>query len=266
MAAHHVLRARQFAGMSETAFVASHGEVFRATSSLAGSGADNIRRIYDLHRRYSREVVAVVNQRLHAIADLDAVFETPPTSLLPILTAIRPESDIVVDAAEMEEPVSVRPEVRKSKHVRPITVVIALDERNQKVLIHGGEAIGGKCFLLVHALAARHRADTDEQTAPENFKFTRATSLLELVGAGDTAALRQQVLRARKAIADAFLRANGYDLDQDDVVQNRPWLGYRLNPFVVLVDPKQIRGRATSPASRLSDPSVTTRDADRGER
>jgi hypothetical protein len=112
MAAHHVLRAHQFADMSETAFVASHGEIFRAMSSLPGTSAGNIRRIYDLHCRYGREIVTVVNERLRAAADLDAVLEAPSTSLLPILTATRSERRTILDAVETEEPVSARPEVQ----------------------------------------------------------------------------------------------------------------------------------------------------------
>ena len=140
--------------------------------------------------------------------------------------------------------------------------MIALDEQKKEVLVGGGKAIGGKCFLLVSSLAPQHRADTDKKIDPDAFKFTRSESLFEPLGAADAATLRQQILRARRAIADAFRRSSGYDLDQEDVVQSRPWSGYRLSPFVILVDPQQIRGAATSTASRLSGTRVTTPDAD----
>jgi hypothetical protein len=52
MAECHVLRADKLAGMSDTAFLASYGQVFRALSYLPGPPDENARRIWELHRRY----------------------------------------------------------------------------------------------------------------------------------------------------------------------------------------------------------------------
>ncbi len=72
MAAHHVLRGRQFAGMSETAFVASNGEIFRALSSLAGQQSPTTSEASTIFiAATGDEIVTVVNQRLRAAANLE---------------------------------------------------------------------------------------------------------------------------------------------------------------------------------------------------
>ena len=40
---------------------------------------------------------------------------------------------------------------------------------------------------------------------------------------------------ARKRIARTFLKEIDQRLDADDVIQNKEWKGYRLNPYLLLV-------------------------------
>ena len=60
----YVVRAQKFATMSEQAFVASYGQIFRAVPYLPGSADQNVRRIWDLHRRHGQEVISVVDGEL----------------------------------------------------------------------------------------------------------------------------------------------------------------------------------------------------------
>jgi len=43
----------------------------------------------------------------------------------------------------------------------------------------------------------------------------------------------------------------------DDIIENQEWKGYRLNPYLVLVNPSQLRG-APSRLSHVSSQMVTS--------
>jgi len=64
MAEQHISRAERLASMSEHGFLASYGQVFRALRYLEGSASDNATKIFELHQRYGRTVLAVVNNAM----------------------------------------------------------------------------------------------------------------------------------------------------------------------------------------------------------
>jgi hypothetical protein len=52
--------------------------------------------------------------------------------------------------------------------------------------------------------------------------------------------LGQRVFRTRKELEQQFIDAIDYMLDDQDVIQSDRWKGYRLNPYLVLVDVSQL--------------------------
>jgi hypothetical protein len=58
----YVVRAQKLATMSEQAFLANYGQVFRSLSSLPGAPEENARQIYQLHRLYGQQVIYVVDR------------------------------------------------------------------------------------------------------------------------------------------------------------------------------------------------------------
>jgi hypothetical protein len=87
MAECHALRAQKLASMSDVAFVASYGQVFRAVSSLPSPAAENLSRIFDLHREYGHYIVDVLNNELTSSANLDEILSLPATSLLAMINS-----------------------------------------------------------------------------------------------------------------------------------------------------------------------------------
>ena len=53
--------------------------------------------------------------------------------------------------------------------------------------------------------------------------------------------MRQRITRLRDTIEKKFLEALDVQLADDDVIQNDPRRGYRLNPYLLLVQPGQVR-------------------------
>jgi hypothetical protein len=66
----YVVRAQKLATMSEQTFLASYRQVFRALPYLPGSPEDNVRQIYELHRRHGQQVIQVVDRELKNNASL----------------------------------------------------------------------------------------------------------------------------------------------------------------------------------------------------
>ena len=86
----------------------------------------------------------------------------------------------------------------------------------------------------------------------------KASALAQRLGI-DEQSLRQRVLRSRKKIERAFLATFDRQLDRDDVIQNQEWKGYRLNPYLLLLKPAQLRDHACS-KSQVGSPNVTSRE------
>jgi hypothetical protein len=55
--------------------------------------------------------------------------------------------------------------------------------------------------------------------------------------------LGQRVFRIRKELERQFISAIDYMLDDQDVIQSDRWKGYRLNPYLVLVDVSQLHNK-----------------------
>jgi 7-cyano-7-deazaguanine synthase in queuosine biosynthesis len=104
----YVLRAQKLATMSEQAFYATYGQVFRALPYLPGSQDDNARRIHDLHRRHGKEVVEVVDRELKNNASLVQALALPDTSLLAMILSPIAKQPAYADPIESEEPASLR--------------------------------------------------------------------------------------------------------------------------------------------------------------
>ena len=94
--------------------------------------------------------------------------------------------------------------------------------------------------VLVH-LAEQHRLDTESRRAPESFSFVPAARLEQWLGIENNA-LRRRIERLRDRIAQSFLAHAKRSVDRELIVESSPWQGYRLNPRVRLVAPREISG------------------------
>jgi DNA-binding winged helix-turn-helix (wHTH) protein len=80
---------------------------------------------------------------------------------------------------------------------------------------------------------------------PDDFRFVKTEDLAGRVGI-DQQGLRQRITRLRDAIETKFLEALDVQLTDDDVIQNDPRRGYRLNPYLLLVQPGQVHAAIRS--------------------
>jgi 7-cyano-7-deazaguanine synthase in queuosine biosynthesis len=239
MAESYVLHALKLASMSEQTFLNSFGQIFRVLPYLPGSPEENAARLHDLHRRHGQTVKGVIDRELAHHATLTRSLSLPETSLLMLIqsSAIRlPET---VDPAEMEPTPSEQAAVDRSRSLeRPI--VFAIDGERRKVLFRDGVAIGGVSFQLVAKLAIEFMEDMTAARPRDEFRFVKAETLAGRLGI-DQQGLRQQITRLRRSIERKFLKTIDVQLADDDVVQNEPGRGYRLNPYLLLVQPGQLR-------------------------
>jgi hypothetical protein len=66
MVEQYIARAQRLACLSENAFLADYGQVFRALPYIQGPAAQNATKIFELHRRYGRGTIDVVDNQLKA--------------------------------------------------------------------------------------------------------------------------------------------------------------------------------------------------------
>jgi 7-cyano-7-deazaguanine synthase in queuosine biosynthesis len=238
MAESYVLHALKLASMSEQTFLGTFGQVFRVLPYLPGSQEDNAARLHELHRRHGRIIEEVINRELAHYATLAKSLSLPETSLLMLIqsSAVRLPT---MDPAEAEP--SASEQAAAGDHGRALErpLVFALDEKGRKVLFRNGVEIGGAGFELVAKLVVEFVEDVKAARPHDEFRFVKATTLAERLGI-DQQGLRQQITRFRRSIRRKFLDAVDRELADDDVIQNDPGRGYRLNPYVLLVQPSQI--------------------------
>jgi hypothetical protein len=240
MAECHVLRAQKLASMSDVAFLASYGQVFRAVSSLPGSAAENLYRIIDLHRQYGRYIVEVLNDELKRSASLDKVLSLPATSLLAMINSPAGLPVRYLDPVERE----LAPSVQAGLDDRQVTLrrfIFAIDAEAKQVVFADGPELKGVAYLLFAKLAEQFARDSQSGRPKHQFAFIKTKELLASLNVDDTT-LRTRVREARSSLSRQFAEHIDYLIDEQDIIQSRRWSGYRLNPHLVLVEAGELRG------------------------
>jgi hypothetical protein len=261
MAECHALRAHKLASMSETAFAASYGQVFRVLSSLPGSAAENLNRIFDLHRRYGRYVVAVINKELKKIANLDEALSLPATSLLAMINAPVGIQRAYKDPVEQEASASAQASL-DTKPIASRQFLFAIDSEARKIIFSHGPELKGVAYRVLVRLADQYRQDRQNGVAKRRYAFVSTKQLLESLKI-DEPRLRARVRSARASLGRQFQEAVDYLIDEQDIIQSRRWRGYRLNPYLVLVDPADLRGpRGGGERTKTNDIHEKTHDTD----
>ena len=121
------------------------------------------------------------------------------------------------------------------------TIMFCVDEGSGTVVFEGGIEIDGASFSLFQVLAEQFKADVDADHRPDEFRHVKTSDLCRRLSLDD-GSLRRRVKRARQKLADLFHEKHGRFLADSDVIENKPWHGYRLNPRLSLTT----RNRITS--------------------
>lgn len=243
MAESYVLHALKLAGMSSQTFFSSFGQIYRVLPYLDGSMEENAMRLHDLHRRHGQTVEQVITRELAEHATVTRMLSLPETSLL---TLIQSQSVRLptVDVMEMEPPAAQQAAGGKRKTLeRPL--IFAIDRERQKVNFRGGIQIGGAGYGVLEALAREFSEDVGSGLSRNDFRFVKPDVLatrLNLDGQG----LRQRITRLRKKLERAFLKVFDVQLAEDDIIQNQSGKGYRLSPYLLLVQLSQVDERSAA--------------------
>lgn len=253
MAESYVLHALKLASMSEAAFFSNFGQAFRVIRYLPGSIEENGPKLHSLHCRHGKTVEKVIDGELARHARLKDALTLPESSLLTLIQSSAVRLPPVLDPTEAEPSASEQASADKTQSIgRPL--IFAIDADRRKVLFRGGVEITGVGFDLIAALGVQFAEDIKMGRAPTEFTFVKTASLTARLGL-PAETLRQRVNRCRRNLEKSFLEVLDVHLGEDEVIQNNKWHGYRLNPYLLRVEPAQLRN--TDQAGH-----VTTRNAD----
>ena len=239
--------------------MASYGQIFRVIPHLPGSANENIRRIWDLHRRHAQEVISVVDRELRAHASIGSALERPTNSLLTMISSPIAKQPDYIDPIEVEATASEQATVDKFDYTVD-RIAFAVDDKAGQLLFEGGLEFGGSVYELIAALAPEFEGDIEAGTDKQHYRFVQAPVLAKRLAMQEPS-LRQSISRARQKIEQGFLSKFDRQLDANDVIENKGWNGYRLNPHLLGVKPAQLREQSSA-VSQVGLPDVTSRPVD----
>jgi hypothetical protein len=126
--------------------------------------------------------------------------------------------------------------------LRPLR--FAVDAASECVLFEGGVKLRGQSARLVSELLPRFLEGARAGRGPDGYEFVASRPLSRSLGVTEEA-LRRQIARLRDDLAGQFRSVHAATLLENDFIENRPWFGYRLNPFL-FVDVSLLRAAAAA--------------------
>lgn len=253
MAEGFVMAAQRIAKMSEYAFQTAYGQIFRALRHLPGSPDDGARAIYDLHRRHADAVNAVITRGIAELAPRLADLSLPETCLASLIIAPVARQPVVAEADGAEAQPSRQPCGEPARS----PIVFAIDDEERTIVFTCGTRIIGSASELIYMLAVRYREDLTNRKPKEKYQYIPTARLVDQLGIDDPT-LRQQVYRCRAWLSRNLKATLGRIPGPNEVIDNKKWKGYRLNPHMVLDDRVLVPGLKTierhGPLFRQAEP------------
>lgn len=220
MAMHYVSFFRKIGSMTKDRFLVDLPEIVSALDHFPDLSADEASaHLFDLFQRHARSVEDVIARAASEHAGPLFRGEVPAGSLLATCFArgdrveIAPQSDYDQEAKEFLD------------RLKAPTFEFAVDERDKRVLFHGGHYLDGANYRIVKTLLEKFRTAKDSRAEVE---FTSPNDLADKLKV-DGQSMRQQLSRLRRAL-DPLAVALGIPLDQDSFIETRERAGYRLSP------------------------------------
>ncbi len=248
MAVSYVSFFKKVAATKKERFVADFPEIVSAINWFPDiSSAEAVDRVYELFLRQAKAIESVIATGLKEHAEALFRNELPAGSLLSICFArnsieILPPSDYDSQAKAFADRLAI-----------PV-FEFAVDRMAERVVFADGTTLTDANFKIVTALLEDFRSAKAEG---RDVPFLRVHDLADRVAVSDQS-LRTQLTRLRDAI-DHLAVSLGLVLDQDSFVENRPRLGYRLNPAlreISLADIKTTRPAKGPPGSDVTPSSA----------
>jgi hypothetical protein len=232
------------------------GEISRAVQPLPGDRDTNAREVVDAQKRHAASVFSILEKEVARRASGLLDGSLPPYCLLRIAVT---SHDQLRRTAEEVSILANEPSTRSDQPHRlrdglgAPEIQIAVNEAAQVVLVRGGLELKGADYQLLRHLVEIFEEDQRNRKAPQNYRYTSTKTLATKLGVRQPT-VHQRVLRIRKRLFEWF--AEEYPLQEDALIENTWWQGYRINPAVRLLDLSEMDGadqpsRFSSPTSQL---------------
>lgn len=219
MALGYVEAARRYAIMSPRDFFLQHGEVQRALAYLDEPAASAAQRIHDLHQRHGAAVLAALDGLLAgAEASMD------PDSLAVLVGVERQDS--------RERPASLGERQVEDRPRRDLALTLSRCRR-AAVLSTLGE-LKNTDFEVIATLTEPFLEAAGKGLASEDYPMMTSRQLAGRWNVSEPT-VRRRINRLRRSLEELAEASQRPSLAVDEVVENIPWSGYRLNPDRVRV-------------------------------
>lgn len=224
------------ASMSERDFINQFvGPVSWVLQAFPATERDDVaKKIIDLFRRHG---VAVRQLLVDAAKPMlpDVIDGTlPPDSLLALVLASRLPT---LSTSQIELPPERLPEPPTEEASTPAPtddIVIAVDERNQRILIHDQPELKGTAiFPIMKLLIGTSLTERSKPGLPASYRSQRAKEIADELQLTDDEAVRSAIRRARVELEEAE-EGLGLPINPNALVETTK-SGYRLNPMVEVV-------------------------------
>lgn len=220
MAVAYVKFFQTFASSVKSRFIADHPQITSALSHFPGMSADEAKDlIYDLYRRHSDDVLAVIGNGVAKHMDDLVRGEVPAGSLLSM--------SFSRSRIEAPTPYGYDDQIKQflDRLGKPVCE-FAVDVEASSIRFRGGFSLEGANFKLMCALLDNFRAG---KTSASEIAFMQPRNLAAKLKI-DEASLRQQIGRLRKLVAERLPVDQGIVLGTDGFIENQQGKGYRLSP------------------------------------
>lgn len=114
---------------------------------------------------------------------------------------------------------------------------LTIDDRRSKIIIWDMGELTGSNSRLIALLAETAREDIKAEKAPEEHQYIKGHKLANRLELTRTSFYRR-VSECRKAVAAMAAEPFGEAASKDLLIENSHWHGYRLNPHIRFVAPK----------------------------
>ena len=237
MALGYVRHARRLAAITPMEFLTSFGEVSRALRFFDEPAGAVAARLHALHRRHGEGVAQIMERALRAVIDRRNLETLAPDCLLRLtggdvfgLPALGAEAAVAASPASL-------PAAGETDRVNRDTIeLFELRIGGANVVeIAGLGTFKGATAEVLATLAPMHLKAAGEGLEPEDYPVLGPEALAERWCVDGGEPVRQRIRRARRALDQGWQKAGRSALDEDAIIENVPWKGYRLNPFRVRV-------------------------------
>jgi len=231
MAESYVLAASRYAHISADQFITDHGELLRVAPYLELPTKEALRRLHELHVRHGSGVIEVFRTELARGDPIEERRHLPPSCLLSILMSSTGAA-ATIEPTSASAQASSRGDRSAAFGIVERPIGFAVTPAPHRVIFRNGIALSRKPAALIAALLIEFREGQARFLPPADYRYRRSTTLAGDLGISDEH-LRRVVLRSRRELRRQYQDKHGASVADDDVIQNIPRRGYRLNPRLV---------------------------------